>query len=116
MVDLLFLLVVSFLFAHEMDAIAQDEWRFFGALLSLGDEASYRFFVAAHIPLFIFIVWYSDTVWLQTGLSVFAIVHVGLHWFLRDHPLIAFDNRFSWLWIGGSGLFAALYLIAAYLL
>lgn len=105
-VDLLFIINVAFLVvAHELDAIQNQEWRFFFALTPLSDQVAYRLFTIIHVPLFVFIVWNLQSVQFQLGFNIFLIIHAGLHWILRNHPKIKFNNWFSRLWIfGGASL------------
>ncbi len=98
--DMLFLLVVALMFVHELDAILQREYRFFFAFLD--DVTAYRVFTAAHIPLFIWVMANLNAPLFQIGFSAFAILHAGLHWFLRKHPLIEFRNTFSRVIIYGA--------------
>jgi hypothetical protein len=109
--DFIFLTALSFLLLHELDAIQQHEWRFFFARIPISDEIAYRIFTAAHLPLFIFILWYAKVSAFQTGMDIFLIIHAGLHWFLRHHPKITFNNGFSRLWIFGGSVFGTLHLI-----
>jgi hypothetical protein len=109
--DLVFLLGVSCLLLHELDAIHEKEWRFFFMPVSLEDESAYRLFVALHLPLFFFILWNIQQTWLQIPLDIFLVVHGGLHLLLRNHRLIAFDTWFSWLWIYGGALIGLVHLL-----
>lgn len=110
--DLLFFVGLAFIFNHELDAIRQHEWRFFFEWMSLGEKTAYRLFTAAHLPLFAVIMWYARDSRFQTGMDVFLIIHLILHWTARNDPRIEFDNWFSWLWIGGGAVVGALHLIA----
>jgi hypothetical protein len=109
--ELLFLSVVSFLFVHELDAIRQHEWRFFFAPVSVRDETASQIFTALHAPLFIVILVYMELPAFQLGFDSFAIVHGLLHFGLRNHSLVEFDNWFSRVWIFGGSLLGALHLI-----
>ncbi len=109
--DLVFLLGVSCLLLHELDAIHEREWRFFFVSVPVEDETACRIFVALHLPLFYFILWNIQQVWLQIPLDVFLMIHGGLHLLLRNHRLIAFDTWFSWLWIYGGALVGLLHLM-----
>ncbi len=97
----LFYLGVAGIFAHELDAIQQHEWRFFFPHFT--DQTGYRLFTALHVPLFGFVLWGLPFREFQIGMDVFLMVHVGLHWLLRNHPKIEFRNPFSRLLIGGTG-------------
>lgn len=109
--DLIFLSAVAFLFAHELDAMQQREWRFFFARIPVSDDAAYRLFTGLHVPLFVLILWGLPQPGFRLGFDLFLIVHAGLHWLLRRHPLIAFNSGFSRLWIFGAALLGAAHLV-----
>lgn len=110
LIHLPFLIGMAFLFVHELDAIQHHEWRFFFSLLPLSDITAYRIFTTAHIPLFVLIMWNAHILWFQIGFDVFFTIHAGLHWILRNHPKIKFNNGFSQLWIFGAALFGLIHL------
>lgn len=119
--DLLFFLGLSLLLTHEMDAIRRREWRIFPLTARLGDRAGYLVFTAAHVPLYVLLLWAlgpadaavrSGTI---LALDLFCIVHVGLHIAFRKHPAYEFRGPFSWGLIAGAGLFGALDLAARWL-
>ena len=109
--SLLFILNVTFITIHELDAIYQHEWRVFFGFTTLSDEAAYRLFTALHVPLLMFILWNLQIRPFQIGLDIFLIIHAGLHWFLRNHPLVTFNNWFSRIWIFGGALLGAIHLL-----
>ena len=109
--SLLFILNVTFITMHELDAIYQHEWRFFFAPTSLSDEAAFRLFTALHVPLLVLILWNLQSVPFQMGFDIFLIIHAGLHWLLRNHPLITFNNWFSRIWIFGAAFLGTIHLI-----
>jgi ABC-type amino acid transport system permease subunit len=45
-------LMLAVLFTHELDAMAQSEWRLLYVLRDLSDEQGRWWFVAMHVPLF----------------------------------------------------------------
>jgi hypothetical protein len=47
----------------------------------------------------------------QIAVDTFAILHAGVHFGLRNHPLVAFGGSFSRLWIYGGALLGALHLV-----
>ena len=106
--DLLFLVNVSLFIVHELDAIQQHEWRFF--LPGVDDQAGYRIFTALHVVLFAAIFWSLPFRPFQIGFDVFLLIHAALHWFLRHHPKVTFNNGFSRLWIFGAVPFSLLHL------
>mgnify|MGYP000243178483 CR=1 FL=1 len=107
---LVFYINLGFLLAHELDAILQHEWRFFPFLAPFDDVTAYRLFTAAHVPLFALILWNLFVRNFQIGLDVFLIFHAGLHFVLRNHPKITFNNPFSRVWIFGAALLSGIHL------
>lgn len=102
----LFLLNVTWLMMHELDAIQQHEWRFFQQAFfffrPLSDVAMYHVFVAAHVPLLVLILANAEDRNVQIAFNMFLIIHAGLHIGLRNHPRITFNNTFSRVWIFGA--------------
>ncbi|MDZ4764125.1 MAG: DUF6713 family protein [Chloroflexota bacterium] len=99
--DLLFVISLAFLVAHELDAIQQHEWRFFPILNRLDDTSAYRVFTAAHVPLLGLILWSLPVRSFQVGFDLFLIGHALLHFVLRHQPRLTFNDSFSRLWIFG---------------
>ncbi len=116
----LFLLALSCLFTHELDAMRRREWKLLPVFRSLDDASGEAAFLAAHVPLFaalIWIGWHADEPFRVTGrdaISAFCIVHVWLHGLFRNHPAYAFHGVLSVGLIWGAGLLGATYLIAAH--
>jgi hypothetical protein len=107
--DLIYVLALCFLVAHELDAIDQHEWRFFFRFLD--DRAGYRLFTTLHVPLLAIILWNIQSRPFQIGMDVFLIVHLGLHILLRNHRLIEFKSWYSWVWIVGAAVLGAVHLV-----
>ncbi|MEL6268336.1 MAG: DUF6713 family protein [Chloroflexota bacterium] len=112
---LIYLCGVACLFNHELDAIQQEEWRFFPGWSPLSDEAAYRLFTALHLPLFVLILWYMPSVGFRVGMDVFLIAHAGVHWLLRNHPATRFNSGFSRLWIFGGAVFSGVHLLLVWM-
>lgn len=85
--------------AHELDAIQQEEWRFFNLPFALDDELAYRIFTLLHVPLFIIMMLMLENLTFQIGFNIFLIAHALLHWILRQHPQVNFDSDLSRLLI-----------------
>jgi len=108
--DLIFLCGLTCLIIHELDAIKQAEWRFFFAPFPVSDETAYRIFTALHAPLLVYF-WNLGAAWFQAAVDVFLIIHAALHWALRNHRYIQFNNGFSRVWIYGGAVFGLLHLL-----
>ena len=102
---MLFLVGLSFLLTHEMDAVRHHEWRLFIGLRSLNEERAYRCFTALHVPLYSVLFWgalHSEAVIL--ALDAFFVVHLLLHIWFRHHPRYTFHSFFSWSLIVGAAI------------
>ena len=108
--DLTYITGLAFLLTHELDAIHRREWRFFFGPISVRDATARATFVGLHAPLFALILWRFDAPGFRTGVSIFLLVHAGLHWALRNHPLVDFNNWFSRTWIYGAALLGGAHL------
>ena len=109
-VSLLFMLNITFFTIHELDAIYQHEWRVFFGFTGVSDEAAYQLSTALHVPLFMFVLWNLQSYPFQIGLDIFLILHAAIHWVLRNHPLVTFNNWFSRIWIFGGALLGTVHL------
>lgn len=111
--DWTFMVGLSLFVLHELDAVQQQEWRFFFSWTGMSDTAAYRWFVAAHLPLMLGLLVSLSVPAVQYGLAGFLIFHAILHTLMRNHPLIHFNSLFSRVWIYGGALFGILFLLMA---
>jgi len=115
--DLLFLLGLSFLFGHEIDAVTHHEWRLLPILNLFDDEVGYVIFVLAHVPLFTGLVWAvtHQSVRIrfnaQVSTDIVLILHAVLHWSLSGHELYTFHTHLSEFLIFSGGLVGLIHLI-----
>jgi uncharacterized membrane protein YdcZ (DUF606 family) len=109
MPDWLYFCGLACLFTHELDAIQQEEWRFFFGWSPLSDRAAYGLFTALHVPLFALIMANAFSPGFRVGMSIFMMVHVVLHVVLRRY--VDFNSAFSWVWIAGAGVCGAAYVM-----
>lgn len=106
-------LLLSFFLGHELDAVAQSEWRLLPGLSALSDGDGRRLFVALHVPLVAGLVWAlflsSDTVQRRSRLALagFAMVHVVLHAVLEVPGISSFSEALSRSFILGAGVVGA---------
>lgn len=120
MKNFFFLLGLSFICTHELDAVAQHEWRLLYILRSLPEPTAALAFVALHVPAFTLLVWLThhslprvrETS--RLALMVFLVIHVGLHLRLSAHPLYSFHSPLSMGLIFGAGLCGLAYLLAIF--
>lgn len=119
--ELLFVLAVSLLFAHELDAVQRHEWRIFPVLSRMPEDIGMRIFIWAHVPLFAAILWFAAQSiarggnGFSLGLSGFCIVHAFLHLAYERHPGCEFRNRLSRTLIWLCALAGAAAAVAFYL-
>lgn len=108
--DFVFYTGFAFLASHELDAVAQAEWKLLPILNTLADETAYVAFVAAHIPLFAVLLWLVGhrTEWLRSrarlAVDLFLIAHAGLHLLMSGHSLYSFHGVLSQVLIFGGGI------------
>jgi hypothetical protein len=114
--ELLYLAAVSLMFTHELDAMKRHEWRILPIFRSMTEEAAEAVFIWLHAPLFAAIIalsWLPAWPMFKTIFAAFCIIHVGLHWLLRNHPANEFDNPSSQALIWLTAAFGALHLVFA---
>jgi hypothetical protein len=114
-----FFIGLSFILAHEMDAIKCQEWTIFPLVSRLDERIGYFVFTAIHVPLYLLLFWglYSKNGLNSNviiGLDIFFIAHVFLHVLFLKHPKNQFKSMFSWVIILGAGIAGAIDVIAKY--
>lgn len=106
---------LSLIFTHELDAVRRREWRILPGLARLDDDTGFAAFTALHAPFFLALLWGLFGAGLNRGLadalSLFFVVHVGLHLLALSHPRNEFTSPLSWTLIAGAGLCGALDLL-----
>ena len=116
----LFYLGLATLFTHELDAIANQEWKVMPILRSLPEEVGFNTFVLIHIPLFAVLVAVvsSNNSRLRKlsrlGVGVVLLIHAGLHVVFTNVDGYEFDSMLSSLLIFGGAVVGGLYLLASY--
>ncbi len=109
-----FLMGLSLILIHEMDAIRCKEWRIFPLLSKLDDKTGQMVFILAHIPLYYFCfneLNQNNESPLIHFLDYFFIIHLGLHILFLKHPKNAFKDWLSWFLIIGTAICGCLDLI-----
>lgn len=111
--DLLFFIGLSLLLCHELDAVAQAEWRLLPVLRTLPDASAYPLFVWLHVPLFALLLWWTGSTSVpvrrraQLGVDAFLVIHAGLHTALRSHDDYTFHSALSLGCIYGAAVIGA---------
>jgi hypothetical protein len=112
--DRVFAVMLSLTLAHELDAVAQQEWRLLPGLSLLSDATARPVFVALHVPLVVGLVvglFVSEEPLrrrTRLGFAGFMALHVGLHATLEVPGVSSFDETLSRLFITGAGVLGAL--------
>jgi hypothetical protein len=112
---ILFLMIISLLLVHEMDAIRAKEWKMFVVLKDMTDETAYRVFAIAHLPLF-FVAFYVmfcggvATYTLKIIIDIFLLAHALIHFCFRNHKNNGFQSFFSKSIIYSMAVLACLHL------
>ena len=103
--DVFYLLGVTLILMHEMDAVRCKEWRIFPGLSYLSDSSGFIVFMLVHIALFygLLMMWNSGSESFRTGFNFFLVVHVGLHILFLKHKNNLFKDWISWSIIIGAG-------------
>lgn len=112
-----FILGLSLLFTHELDAILNYEWRLLPLINLFLDETGARVFVVAHIPLFAVVLGLITSRKEQirkrteTVLSIFMVVHGVLHVFFIGSSSYEFWSVLSNSLIFGGAICGMVYLL-----
>lgn len=110
-----FVLCLSFFLGHELDAVSQAEWRLLYGFRDWPPHVAETWFVLLHVPLLAIVFglcWHRHRATREYSrrlLASFTLLHAGLHYNLRNHPLNDFDSLPSQALIGASALLGALY-------
>jgi TctA family transporter len=104
------------LLTHELDSTLRQSWNQLALSTSSYSSFDQQIFMWAHVPVVIGMLLLGETghrAAIRYGLCVFAVVHVGLHWFYRNQPVYDFSSLASWVLILLAGIFGAAYLVPA---
>ncbi len=113
----LFILTISLLILHEMDAIRRKEWKLFVVLKDMKEEPGYLVFSLLHLPLCIIILYFimnsSGQYYHVFTLAIngFLIFHGGIHLLFRTKTGNEFKGVYSYTIIFLMSIFAGLQLI-----
>ena len=121
MKNVFFYLGLGTLFTHELDAISNHEWRLLPILRSLPDDLALNTFVLLHVPLFAILLALVASTHHQLrqrsrlGISIFLIIHAGLHLWFKNDVHYEFASIVSNVLIFGGALFGALHMATYYM-
>ena len=100
MEQLTFLITLSLLLVHEMDAIQAKEWKMFIVLKDMADEMACKVFIGIHFPLY-FCAFYAllsggtAEYVLKIIIDVFLLGHAVIHFAFRKHVDNGFRSLYS---------------------
>lgn len=117
MVSIFYFVMLAFFLVHELDAVKRHEWRVLPLISLLPETIGEQVFIWIHVLLFFGLFYlgaFDPNTAAAKGLSTFAIIHIGLHWFFRNHPKYEFNNISSWMLIVTAGLFGAAHLFVGW--
>jgi hypothetical protein len=109
--NVVYTLMISLFFTHEIDAAFRHEWRVLPITSFLSDDIGREVFIWLHVPIFVALLLFHYREDVRVGISMFAIIHVGLHWIFRNHPFYEFNNISSSLLIAATGVLGGIYLL-----
>ncbi|MEM9947053.1 MAG: DUF6713 family protein [Cyanobacteria bacterium P01_D01_bin.36] len=105
------------LLTHELDAMTHQEWQLLFILRKLPESLAKQLFVILHIPLISILLWLINNEsmiveqWAKIAISLFLIVHTGLHHRLRNHRRDTFHSLLSTTLIYISGVLGLLHIL-----
>ncbi|MBA4285270.1 MAG: hypothetical protein C0434_07025 [Xanthomonadaceae bacterium] len=108
--EALFLIGYGLLATHELDAVLRAEWRVLPGLSRLDESLARPLFVWLHVPLFALLTaWVGSTtpgtrMRARHGISLFLVVHAGLHLLFSGHRHYQFQGAISSALIFGGAL------------
>jgi len=112
----LFLIIVSILLIHEMDAIRAMEWRMFVFLRDMAEETAYRVFAAVHFPLYFMVLYIiifggARAVYVtKFVIDIFLLAHAILHYCFRKKETNGFCSWYSKVIIYSMAVLALIHL------
>ncbi len=108
MKSIFFYLGLALIFTHELDAMANYEWRVLPLTAGLTDAAGKATFILAHVPIFAIVIACVASLNLKTRsmardiASGFLIAHALLHFAFAGHPEYRFTSSLSSILIYGA--------------
>jgi hypothetical protein len=117
MTNLFFYLGLATLLTHEMDAMLNHEWRVLPITSGFPDGIGKLIFLFAHIPLYAGVIALiasnkpQQRSWSRIVVSLFLLIHAGLHTLFRKSPSYEFSSTTSLILIYGGGLMGLAHII-----
>lgn len=112
----MFLIGVSLLFTHELDAMTHEEWKLLPLTSRLNSDIGRLVFVIAHVPIFALVLgWLTSQIprrvaSAQFWIALFLVVHAVLHLAFSGQPEYSFNGILSNILIFGAALCGSAYL------
>ncbi len=120
MLTTLYYLSLSALFTHELDAVINSEWKMLFLLQDLSDDVAYPIFLLIHFPLFFLFFWLSHhsnqsvQLTFRRVISLFLVIHLGLHILQSGHPSNLFEGFISYSLIYLAAIFGSFYVLLSF--
>ena len=114
--EIVFYLGMGTLFTHELDAMANHEWRVLPMVRMLPNDMGMIVFVIAHVPIFAVLIALvassNDRTRARSRLVIsgFLVLHGLVHALYMNHPNYEFSSILSNTLIFGGAAFGAVYL------
>lgn len=111
------LLNLTLFILHEIDAIANGEWKMFSFLQSFKERTQKIIFLYVHLPLPSLLVYYVYLVFASRNITVFiivnslAVLHFVIHLFALKWESNVFKSHISIILLGGIALTGLINLI-----
>lgn len=111
---IIFVLMISLLLIHEMDAIRTKEWKMFIVLKDMADDKAYKIFTLAHLPLYCAVIFImaqgGEPAVLYYIIDIFLIGHTIVHYGFKKHLKNGFTSVFSKAIIYSMGILAVIHM------
>jgi len=117
---ILFLMGLSLLVCHELDAMTHQEWLLLPTLNALPGETARTVFVIVHIPLLTVVFWLvshqSSGVRRrsQVAFDGFLAIHAILHFLMSGHDQYSFEAPLEGLLVYGAAVAGLSHLLVTY--
>lgn len=117
MKNLPFYLGLSLLFTHELDSVANHEWRVIPGLNLFTDMTGEMIFLLVHVPIFALVISFVASLNLRRRVisrnvvCTFLIIHAGLHYLFSSQSTYEFSSLLSVTLIYGAAICGICYFV-----
>lgn len=117
LLTLIFMVNVSLILIHEMDAIRNKEWKMFVFLKNIEQNKASKIFILLHLPIYIGLLYFMHGDYygfkprVYLALDIFLIFHSIIHFLFRRHKENGFESVFSNFIIYSMGLLSIFHIL-----